>query len=111
FDRVLLIIDFPGGAWTPPHTPGGHLYVSVIDGEVSTRSAGAPAGQEDTYPAGTTFAANPGEYLEVGNATAANARVIATAVLPKGAPLTIDDAGFSSDAFAGPTDDYRVLDS
>src|ERR1051326_6775607 len=36
FDRVLLVIDFPSGAWTPSHTPGGNLYVSVIDGEIAT---------------------------------------------------------------------------
>jgi hypothetical protein len=42
---------------------------------------------------------------------AANARVIATALLPNGAPLTIDPVGFSSDVYAGPTDGYRVLDS
>jgi quercetin dioxygenase-like cupin family protein len=108
FDRVLLIIDFPGGAWTPSHTPGGPLYVTVIDGEISTRTAGTPG---ETYAAGSAFTANPGEYLELGNASAANARVIATAVLPKGAPLTIDQAGFSSDAYSGPTDGYRVLDS
>jgi hypothetical protein len=53
FDRVLLIIDFPGGAWTPSHAPGGNVYVTVIDGEVSTRTAGAP-GHEDAYPAGAT---------------------------------------------------------
>jgi quercetin dioxygenase-like cupin family protein len=105
---VLLIIDFPSGAWTPPHAPGGALYVTVIDGAVATRLAGVPG---DTYPAGGTFTANPGEYLELGNASAGNARVIATVLLPKGAPLTIDQAGFSSDAYAGPTDDYRVLDS
>jgi quercetin dioxygenase-like cupin family protein len=110
FDQVLLIIDFPGGAWTPSHTPGGNLYLTVIDGEISTRTAGAP-GHEDTYATGSAFTANAGEYLELGNATAANARVIATALLPKGAPLTIDPAGFSSDVYAGPTDGYRVLDS
>ena len=110
FDRVLMIIDFPSGAWTPSHAPGGYLYVTVIDGEVSTRTVGAP-GHEDTYPAGSAFTANPGEYLELGNASTANARVIATALLPKGAPLTIDQAGFSSDAYSGPTDGYNVLDS
>jgi quercetin dioxygenase-like cupin family protein len=110
FDRVLLIIDFPGGAWTPSHAPGGYLYATVIEGEISTRTAGAP-GHDETYPAGSTFTANAGEYLELGNTSAATARVIATALLPKGAPLTIDQAGFSSDAYSGPTDDYRVLDS
>src|ERR1700704_4745080 len=109
FDRVLLIIDFPGGAWTPSHTPGGYLYVTVIEGNLSTRTVGS--GYEDTYPAGSAFIANPGEYVELGNASTANARVIATALLPKGAPLTIDQAGFSSDASSGPTDGYNVLDS
>jgi len=108
FNRALLIIDFPSGAWTPPHAPGGSLYVTVIEGEISARLAGTVG---DTYPAGTTFSANPGEYLELGNASAGNARVIATALLPRGAPLTIDQAGFSSDAYSGPTDDFRVRDS
>ena len=25
FDQVLMVIDFPSGAWTPPHAPGGSL--------------------------------------------------------------------------------------
>jgi quercetin dioxygenase-like cupin family protein len=110
FARVLLIVDFPGGAWTPPHAPGGYVYVSVIEGEISTRIFGMP-GQGETYPAGSAFTASPGEYLELGNATSANSRVVATALLPKGAPLTIDTDGFSSDVYSGPTDGYRVLDS
>ena len=73
FDRVLMIIDFPSGAWTPPHAPGGSLYMTVIEGELSTRNMGAP-GQADTYQAGSTFTADPGEYLELGNVGAANAR-------------------------------------
>jgi quercetin dioxygenase-like cupin family protein len=108
FDRVLLIVDFPGGAWTPPHAPGGALYATVIEGELSSRFADASG---DTYPAGSTFTADPGEYLELGNAGTSNARIIATLLVPKGAPLTVDRAGFSSDAYSGPTDDFRVLDS
>jgi quercetin dioxygenase-like cupin family protein len=84
FDWVLMIIDFPGGAWTPSHAPGGSLYMTVIQGELSTRMAGGPI---DTVPAGSTFAANSGEFLKVGNARTGNARVIASVLLPKGAPL------------------------
>src|ERR1051326_2549347 len=51
FNRVLLIIDFPSGAWTPPHTPGGNLYGSVIDGKIPTRSA-TGSELEPIYPAG-----------------------------------------------------------
>jgi quercetin dioxygenase-like cupin family protein len=94
------------------------VATTVIEGELSTRTTGA-LGQEDTYPAGSAFTANPGEYLQLGNASTANARVIATALLPKGAPLTIDQAGISSDAYSDPTDTwagvrsvtYGVLDS
>jgi quercetin dioxygenase-like cupin family protein len=103
FDQVLMIIDFPSGAWTPPHAPGGSLYMTVIEGELSTRNMGAP-GQADTYPTGSTFTADPGEYLELGNVGAANARAIATVLLPKGVPLISDRSGSSSDA-SGLTDD------
>jgi quercetin dioxygenase-like cupin family protein len=109
FEQVLSIIDFPGGAWTPSHTPGGALYMTVIQGEISTRSA-AP-GSEQTFPAGGTITLNAGDYVEVGNATSGNARVIATAILPMGAPLTIDPAGFSNDAYSGSTQSSGVLDS
>jgi quercetin dioxygenase-like cupin family protein len=110
FDRVLLVIDFPSGAWTPSHTPGGNLYVSVIDGEIATRST--PGSSLDpTYSAGSSFNVATGEYFSMGNATASTARVVATALLPKGAPLTLDDAGFSSDVYSGPTDGYHVIES
>jgi hypothetical protein len=82
FDQVLLIIDFPSGAWTPSHSPGGVFYVTVLDGEISKRISAAPA-DVDTYPTGSTFTSDPGEYIEVGNASPASARIIATAVLPR----------------------------
>ncbi len=109
FDQVLMIIDFPSGAWTPPHAPGGSLYMTVIEGELSTRNMGTP-GQADTYPAGKTFTADPGEYLELGNVGAGNTRVIATVLLPKGVPLISDRSGSSSDA-SSPTDVSGVQDS
>lgn len=102
FDQVLMIIDFPSGAWTPPHAPGGSLYMTVIEGEISTRNMES-SGQADTYPSGSTFTASPGEYLELGNVGAANARIIATVLLPKGAPLTSHRSASGSDA-AGPAD-------
>src|SRR5437868_2492049 len=40
FEQVLQIIDFPAGAWTPLHSPGGSVYSTVIEGEISTRQAG-----------------------------------------------------------------------
>src|SRR5712691_652385 len=45
FDQVLMIVDFPVGTWTPPHTPGGYVYTTVIEGEIATRMVGS-AGQD-----------------------------------------------------------------
>ena len=74
---------------------GRHLYVTVIDGEISTRITGEPG--DDTIPLEVPSPPDPGEYLEVGNASVDDARIIATVLLPKGAPLmTIAQAGSSS---------------
>jgi quercetin dioxygenase-like cupin family protein len=132
FDQLLLIVDFPAGTWTPAHTPGGYVYTTVIDGEISTRTVGMPeqdtctagggrllyAGlnswiaaepqiapcPEATYRAGSTFVEKPGEYLQVGNASAATARVISTAMLPIGAPLSVDQEGVIVDAYTALSD-------
>ena len=83
--------------------------MTVIQGEISTRST--TPGSEETVPAGGTITLNAGEYFEVGNATSGSAGVIATALLPMGAPLTIDHAGFSNDAYSCPTQGSGALDS
>jgi hypothetical protein len=99
FDQVLLIVDFPAGAWTPLHTPGGRIYHTVIDGTISTRLPWTAGVYEATYQAGESFVLRPGEYMQVGNSTAGNARIMATAVLPTSAPMTIYTDGFTSSAY------------
>jgi quercetin dioxygenase-like cupin family protein len=111
FNQVLLIVDFPAGTWTPRHTPGGYVYTTVIEGEISTRTIGrsgqeASPGQEATYAAGSTFFETPHEYLQVGNAGPTTARVMATALLPTREPLTIYPDGFTSNAYPTLTDWY-----
>jgi len=59
---------------------------------------------EATYQAGQTFVDRPGEYMQVGNAAAGNSRILATALLPAGAPLTIYQDGFTSSAYPTLTD-------
>lgn len=98
YDQVLMIIDFPSGAWTPSYTSAGTFYLTVLDGEIAMRVSAAPQHVE-TYPAGSTFTSDAGESIEVGNDSPTSARVIATAMLPKGAPLmTIDPSAAGSDA-------------
>ena len=65
FDLVQLIVDFPSGTWTPSHTHGGELLVTVLNGEQTARDA---QGVETIYKAGESFTETPGEYLEIGNA-------------------------------------------
>lgn len=115
FDQVLQVVDFPADTWTPPHTPGGYVYTTVIGGEISTRTVGIPGrddvpAQETTYQAGSTFFETPGEYMQVGNASAASARLMATALLPMRAPLTIYQDGRTSNAYPTFTDYYYTQD-
>jgi quercetin dioxygenase-like cupin family protein len=108
FDQVLLVVDFPPGTWTPPHTHGGPLFVTVAEGEISARMAGMPA-TEKKYRPGESFVETPGEFMEVGNAGTAKARVITTVVLPKGAALTTNQQGVGSQNIPpGPTTVYRA---
>jgi quercetin dioxygenase-like cupin family protein len=98
FDQVLLIVDFPAGSWTPVYAPGGSVYTTVIAGEISTRLVGmtdSPA----RYQAGDTFIETAGDYLAVGNPSGAGARVMSTAMLPHGAPLSVDQNGVTIDAY------------
>jgi len=104
FDQVIQIIDFSPGTWTPLHTVGGRIYHAVIDGTISTRLPWAEGVYEATYQAGDSFVAWPGAYMEVGNATAGNTRMLATALLPTGAPLTIYRDGYTSSAYPTFTD-------
>jgi LPXTG-motif cell wall-anchored protein len=75
-------------------------------------AAGMPA-SEKRYSPGGSFVEVPGEYMEVGNTGSASARLLVTAILPKGAPLTTVQAGASSpNPPPGPTTVHRTtLDS
>jgi len=112
FDQIMLVLDFAPGAWTPPHTHGGYVYTTVIEGEVVSRMAGMPA-TEHKYALGGTFVEVPGEYMEVGNTGSVKARLLVTALLPKGAALTtVQDGVGTQDPPPGPTTVYRTtLDS
>ncbi len=105
FELVQLIVDFPPGTWTPSHTHGGMLLVTVLKGEQTVRDA---QGGEKIYEAGESFTETPGEYLEIGNAGQDLVTVSAAALLPKGAKLTMTKEGVSTDkAPPGPTTRYK----
>lgn len=106
FELVQLIVDFPAGTWTPAHTHGGMLLVTVLKGEQTVRDA---QGVEKIYKAGESFTETPGEYLEIGNAGQDLVTVSAVALLPKGATLSTTKEGVSTDnAPPGPTTVYKT---
>jgi hypothetical protein len=104
FDQVLLTVDFPAGAWTPIHTSGGYVSSKVIEGVISTRTQWSGGVHEATYEVGDTFVSTPGMYRQLGNATASKARVMSAAVLPIGAPMTIYQDGYTTNAYPTLTD-------
>jgi quercetin dioxygenase-like cupin family protein len=106
FELVQLIVDFPAGTWTPAHTHGGELLVTVLNGEQTVRDE---QGNETIYKAGESFIETPGEYLEIGNAGQDLVTVSALALLPKGAALSTTKEGVSTDnAPPGPTTLYQA---
>ncbi len=105
FELVQLIVDFPAGTWTPAHTHGGMLLVTVLNGEQTVRDE---QGTEKIYKAGESFTETPGEYLEIGNAGESLTTVSAVALLPIGASLSTTKEGISTDnAPPGPTTIYQ----
>jgi LPXTG-motif cell wall-anchored protein len=108
FDQVTMVIDFAPGAWTPPHTHGGRVYVTVIEGALDFKMTNM-AGHQQTYQVGESFVETPGDIMEIGNSGTVKARVIATAILAKGVSLTINqDGGTSANPPPGPTVIHRA---
>ena len=110
FEQVIMVIDFPPRTWTLLHRPGGNVYNTVIDGEISTRRRDVP-NSEMTYPSGDAFVETTGEWIEIGNTADANAHVIATALLPIGAPFAVNEQGFSTGVYLDFGAGHRGLDT
>lgn len=107
FDTVNLVLDFAPGAWTPLHSHGGQGIVTVLDGEVTHRPEG---GSEQKVRAGESFLETPGHPHAAGNTSQANARIVFSVLLPKGAQVTTvhgDQAGQTPPA--GPQMVYRTM--
>jgi quercetin dioxygenase-like cupin family protein len=85
FDTINLVLDFAPGASTPLHSHGGQGIVTVLEGELVHRPEG---GEERRLRAGESFLETPGHAHIAANESGANARVLFTDLLPKGAALT-----------------------
>jgi quercetin dioxygenase-like cupin family protein len=85
FDTLNLVLDFAPGASTPLHSHGGQGIVTVLEGELVHRPEN---GEERRLRPGESFLETPGHAHIAANESGANARVLFTALLPKGAELT-----------------------
>lgn len=103
FEVVQMVLDFAPGAWTPPHTHGGTLFTTVMEGETTVRGKSG----EQKYGPGQTFVEIPGEVNEVGNSAAAMSRVLTSALLPTGAALTTIQQSGSQQPPPGATTVYQ----
>ena len=105
-DQVLLVVDIPPGGATPMHTHGGQVFVTVLEGEAGFQVRGAEVRR---FRVGETWVEQPGEFAVASNPGTAKVRLGATALLPKGAALTTNEAGQTSqNAPVGATTVHRV---
>jgi quercetin dioxygenase-like cupin family protein len=89
FDVVQAILDFAPGAATPYHTHPGIVMVTVVAGEITFNLEGV----DKVYKAGESFVEVPNQVGQARNAGTAPARVMASYLLPQGAPLSTPHAG------------------
>jgi quercetin dioxygenase-like cupin family protein len=82
-DVVQLVLDFAPGAFTPPHMHPGPTFVTVLEGTMTRHVEGT----QETFEAGQGWV-EPGRVHAAGNSSDVSARVLVTAMIPEGAPLT-----------------------
>jgi len=84
YEVAQAVLDFAPGAQTPLHTHPGQTFVKVIEGAITFTSAGTTT----VYQTGETFIEQPGVVVQARNAGTTRATVMATYLLPQGAPLS-----------------------
>ena len=89
FDVVQAILDFAPGAATPYHTHPGIVMVTVVAGEITFNLEGA----DHVYKTGESFMELSNQVGQARNAGSVPARVMASYLLPQGAPLSTPHAG------------------
>jgi quercetin dioxygenase-like cupin family protein len=102
FEAVQVIIELAPGAWTPLHTHGGQVLVTILEGEVTERDG--VTGEETVYSPGEFWTEEAGELHAAGNDGQQKARMAALFLLPAGANLTMAEGGAATeDLPPGPT--------
>lgn len=84
YEVAQSILDFAPGAQTPVHTHPGLVVVTVLEGALTFTVAGTTT----VYQVGESFVEQPGVPAQARNAGTVRATVMATYLLPQGAPLS-----------------------
>ena len=84
YDVLHMVQEYPPGAATPLHTHPGQVLLTVLEGELTFRGKEG----EQVVKAGESFVELPNELAQARNATTTRASLMATALLPTGAPLS-----------------------
>jgi quercetin dioxygenase-like cupin family protein len=87
-EGMMLTVDFPPGAGSPPHRHNANTFVYVLQGSVVMQVAG---GEEKTLHVGDTFYESPTDVHSVGrNASQSeSARILVFFVKDAGAPAAL----------------------
>ncbi len=101
FEAAQVILDLAPGSWTPPHTHGGLVLVTILEGEVTERDE--VTGEETVYGPGEFWTEEAGHLHAAGNAGQENVRLAVVFLLPEGASMTMVEDGTSTDDLPGPT--------
>jgi quercetin dioxygenase-like cupin family protein len=106
FELIVNVNDFAPGAWTPPHSHGGPVLITVLAGEITVRDDAT--GEETTYRPGEAWFETTTDVFAVGNNGAEDGRVVSVFLLPEGASMTTSKEGIDSDSLPpGPERIYR----
>ena len=84
YEVAQTVLDFAPGAQTPVHTHPGQVFVKVLEGALTFTVGGTTT----VYQVGESFVEQPGVPAQARNAGTARATVMATYLLPQGAPLS-----------------------
>jgi quercetin dioxygenase-like cupin family protein len=84
FEVVQVLLEFAPGAWTPAHSHGGPVLVTVLEGQVTERRPGV----ERRFGPGEGWTENEGDVHAAGNDSGAKTSVLASFLLRRGAELT-----------------------
>ncbi|MBI5674752.1 MAG: cupin domain-containing protein [Nitrospirae bacterium] len=90
YDLLTIVLDFPTGSGFLPHSHGGYVLATVLEGEMTLQDKGA----ERKVKAGESWTENPGDVHSVINQGTVNTRVVVAMLLPKGSSATtMSDGG------------------